>query len=81
MRASITPIKRSRSRGTPDGKNGCVSFAGHELELMDVWDELAKRNGVTKAKIVKDYLRSQKPILRDLKELDGKFMDWQLWTN
>ena len=45
---------------------------------MDVWDELAKRNGVTKAKIVKDYLRSQKPILRDLKELDGKFMGWQL---
>ena len=78
MRASITPIKRSRSRGTPDGKNGCVSFAGHELELMDVWDELAKRNGVTKAKIVKDYLRSQKPILTDLKELDGKFMGWQL---
>ena len=78
MRASFTPLKRTRSRGTPDGKNGCVPFAGHELELMEVWDELAKRNGVTKARIVKDYLRSQKPILKELDEINGKFMGWQL---
>ena len=78
MRPSFTPLKRTRSRGTPDGKNGSVSIAGHELELMEVWDELAKRNGVTKARIVKDYLRSQKPILKELDDINGKFMGCQL---
>ena len=80
MHLQVTQNQRSRYRGTPYGKNGCVSIAGHELELMEVWDKLAKRNGVTKAKIVKDYLRSQKPILKELEELNGKFVGYVLWT-
>ena len=80
MHLQTSQNKRGRYRGTPKGKCKIMSFGGHELELIDVWEQLARIEGTTDSGYFKKYLRSEKSKLRDLEEVQDKFSGFVLWT-
>jgi len=55
-----------------------MSFGGHELELIDVWEQLARIEGTTDSGYFKKYLRSEKSKLKELEEVQDKFSGFVL---
>jgi len=71
MRTRTTSAKTSRHRGDVYGKCACLSFAAHEIHLMDEWEKLAESEYLTKSGYFKRFIRAE---ARKLKE--QSMTDW-----
>ena len=58
-----------RRRGSDYGKTACISFAGHELDLMETWDELANQSFLSKSGAFKKFLRNESRKLKEREAL------------
>ena len=47
------------------GKCACISFAAHELHLIDELDKLANSEYMTKSSYIKRFIRAEAPKLMD----------------
>ena len=47
------------------GKCVCISFAAHELHLIDELDKLANSEYMTKSSYIKRFIRAEAPKLMD----------------
>ena len=47
------------------GKCACISFAAHELHLIDELDKLAKSEYMTKSSYIKRFIRAEAQKLKD----------------
>ena len=71
MQKRIGDIKENRRRSDVYGKQACLSFAAHELYLMDEWEKLAESEYLTKSGYFKRFIRAE---ARKLKE--QSMTDW-----
>ena len=65
--------QRSRSGGNDVGKNICISFGFHELDLIDDLDRLAHSECVNRSQWIRRRIREEK---RKLKEQEAEW-NWQ----
>ena len=58
--------KTKRSRGQDEyGKIASISFAFHELDLMETWDKLADQSCLSKSGVFKKFLKSESRKLKE----------------
>ena len=55
----------SRHRNDVYGKCACLSFAAHEIHLMDEWEKLAESEYLTKSGYLKRFIRAEARRLKD----------------
>jgi len=57
--------KRSYIHQFPEGKNICISFGGHQLELIDDLDFLANLECINRSQWIRRKIREEKMKLQD----------------
>ena len=60
MHLQTTPNQRSRYGGNDVGKNICISFGFHELDLIDDLDRLAHSECVNRSQWIRRRIREEK---------------------
>ena len=65
MLARTKENKRSYSHQFPEGKNICISFGGHQLELIDDLDFLANLECINRSQWIRRKIREEKMKLQD----------------
>ena len=61
--------QRSRMGGNDVGKNICISFGFHELDLIDDLDRLAHSECVNRSQWIRRRIREEKRKLKDQETL------------
>ena len=74
MRTRTTNTKTSGHRGDVYGKCACLSFAAHEIHLMDEWEKLAESEYLTKSGYFKRFLRAEARKLKEQQTTDWASM-------
>ena len=74
MRTRTPRTKETRRRDDDYGKQACISFAGHELHLMDEWQKLAESEYLTKSGYLKRFIRSEARKLKEQQNTDWTSM-------
>ena len=69
MHLQTTPNQRSRYGGNDVGKNICISFGFHELDLIDDLDILAHSECVNRSQWIRRRIREEKRKLKDQETL------------
>ena len=69
MQTRIKSNKRNRFRGHDYGKTACISFAFHELDLMETWEVLADQSFLSKSGVFKKFLRNESRKLKEREAL------------
>ena len=70
MQTRIRPTEKNRRRSNDIGKCACISFAAHELHLMDELEKLADSEYMTKSSYIKRFIRSESRKLKDQQMTD-----------
>ena len=65
MHLQTTPNQRSRYGGNDVGKNICISFGFHELDLIDDLDILAHSECVNRSQWIRRRIREEKRKLKE----------------
>ena len=74
MRTRTPRTKETRRRDDDYGKQACISFAGHELHLMDEGQKLAESEYLTKSGYLKRFIRSEARKLKEQQSTDWTSM-------
>lgn len=70
MQARTSSNSRIRFRGNDYGTTRCISFGGHEKELIEVWQMEADESGSTLSGVFKKHLRVLKQKRKERYELN-----------
>ena len=65
MHLQTTPNQRSRYGGNDVGKNICISFGFHELDLINDLDILAHSECVNRSQWIRRRIREEKRKLKE----------------
>ena len=68
-----------RRRGSDYGKTACISFAGHELDLIETWEELADQTFLSKSGVFKKFLRTESRKQKERAALQDSLQGVSLW--
>ena len=69
MHLQTTPNQRSRYGGNDVGKNICISFGYHELDLIDALDRLAHSECVNRSQWIRRRIRDENRKLKEQEAL------------
>jgi len=74
MQTRTSNIKENRRRSDVYGKSACLSFAAHEIHLMDEWEKLAEAEYLTKSGYFKRFIRAEARKLKEQQSTDWASM-------
>ena len=74
MQTRTRPTEKNRRRSNDYGKCACISFAAHELHLMDELEKLADSEYMTKSSYIKRFIRTEARKLKDQRMTDWATM-------
>ena len=78
MHLSSTQNQRSRFGGNDVGKNICISFGFHELDLIKDLDRLAHSECVNRSQWIRRRIREEKRKLKEQESLwEQQRTSWQ----
>lgn len=78
MHLSTTQNQRSRIGGNDVGKNICISFGFHELDLIKDLDRLAHSECVNRSQWIRRRIREEKRKLKEQESLwEQQRTSWQ----
>ena len=78
MHLSSTQNQRSRFGGNDVGKNICISFGFHELDLIKDLDHLAHSECVNRSQWIRRRIREEKRKLKEQESLwEQQRTSWQ----
>ena len=71
MHVQTRQTQRSRMGGNDVGKNICISFGFHELDLIDDLDRLAHSECVNRSQWIRRRIREERRKLKEQEALFG----------